>query len=75
MVWSTVRAANHTARTVLGPFACGVGDAAGFCFHNEFHVGTRPAPELAIPARVGTEFVGLEVQRKARFGDFDAAEF
>src|SRR6185437_7998339 len=73
-VRGAVFAAEDAAGAVHDAVAGGVGEAGGFGLDDHLDDPARPAAIAPVAARIGAELVGLEEQRKAHFGHFEAAE-
>src|SRR3954463_11418417 len=70
-----VLAAEHAARPITHALARGIA-ARGLCdLQHHVEGNAETAAELAVAAGAGAEFMMAEVERKAHFGDLDAAEF
>ena len=74
MMRLTIASAEHAAGAVTRALASRVGER-GLCgLDHEVQRDAETAAILAITAGIGPEFMALEQQRKARFGNLDAAE-
>src|SRR5205823_5401502 len=74
-VRQAIRAAENAAGAVLDAVAGGVAERRLRCLDDHLDNAAGPAAILPGATRIRAEFVRLEEQRKAHFGDFEAAEF